>query len=63
MLMVYPESLKISLYNGEWVFSVSWKLNFKTLGIIELSNTLRGISSYGAILFNTQVSVIQFYNL
>jgi len=34
---VYPESLKINLCNGDWLFSVSWNLNFKTLGPIELN--------------------------
>jgi len=33
--MIYPESLKISLCNGDWL--LSWNMNFKTLGFIELN--------------------------
>jgi len=35
--MIHPESLKISLCNGDWLFSVSWNMNFKTLGVTELN--------------------------
>jgi len=35
--MLYPESLKMSLCNGDWLFSVCWNLNFKTLDVIELN--------------------------
>jgi hypothetical protein len=61
--MVYPESLKIRLCNGDWLFCVSWNLNFKSLGVTELIQMSPNMSSYDAILCNTQVSVIQFYNL
>jgi hypothetical protein len=37
IVMLYPESLKMNICNGDWLFSVSWNLNFKTLGVIELN--------------------------
>jgi len=35
--MLYTESLKMSLCNGDWLFFVRWDLNFKTLDVTELN--------------------------